>query len=159
MLGAIGENLYKQMHADLKSGSVLVNDKSYETYMTYFLVSFAIFSAYFFGSHTVLSMTCTDFYTSWQEQSQIRIRAMSMSNVHHIIVLVICLYNLIYACHDSSNYPVQHEKQYFRWIHTDQCFLQPYEGFGILLSITLGYLVMDLSALLLCYKERTSVQK
>lgn len=84
---------------------------------------------------------------------------MSMSNLHHVVVLIICIHNLRHACDDSSDYPVKHEESYYRWIYTDQCFLQPYEGFGIILAITLGYLFVDLSALVFCYEEWTSVQK
>ena len=127
--------------------------------MKCFLISFVFFGVYFFGSHSALSMVCTDFYTSWQNQSQIRIRAMSMSNLHHVIVLLFCIFNLRHACGDNSDYPVEHAEPYYRWIHSDQCFMQPYEGFGILLAITLGYLVMDLTALIFCYEEWTSVQK
>ena len=84
---------------------------------------------------------------------------MSMSNLHHLFVLIFCIYNLRHACDDNSDYPVTHDEPYYRWIYSDQCFMQPYEGFGILLTITLGYLVMDLTALVFYYEEWTSVRK
>ena len=147
------------MHPDLQSGSLFITDEHYELYLKCFLVSFAFFVVYFFGSHTILSLVCSDFYTSWENASQVRIRAMSMNNLHHVIALAFCIYNIRHACDENSDFPVSHEQPLYRWIYDDQCFIQPYAGFGIVLCISLGYLVMDLGAIVFFYAEWTSLHK
>lgn len=78
-----------------------------------------------------------------------------MSNLHHVIVLFISLHNIVYACSDDADWPVEDKsRQYFRWVTNDICFLQPYSGFAKCLAVTLAYLTMDTIAVSCIYPER-----
>ena len=70
------------------------------SYGVVYLISFIFFANFFYGIPICCSWS--KYFKSFAYHEQVRIRAMSLSNFHHVIVLIIGIHNLMNACRSGE---------------------------------------------------------